>query len=94
MRPMTPHVRYKPYALRERHRTRSENSDSDSNLVRAVVDEIVDTSSDLAQLKKAKSLESIVAESGSGVNVNNITIQNCPELEIVSNSIQNLRVVE
>lgn len=85
VRPTTPHVRYKPYTTKERYRTRSETGDGDSNL-RSPMDEqeeIEDTSSDLSQLKKAKSLESIVAENDSGANVNNIAL-----------SIQNLRVVE
>ncbi|EFA08130.1 uncharacterized protein LOC663388 [Tribolium castaneum] len=93
VRPLTPHVRYKPYAIRERHRTRSENNDSenDASLVKAVVDQVIEDSVDLAQLKKAKSLESIVAESGPEVDLHNISF---PELEVVSNCIQNLKVVE
>ncbi|RZC04998.1 hypothetical protein BDFB_006642 [Asbolus verrucosus] len=96
VRPLTPHVRYKPYTIRERHRTRSENNDSDkdASLVKAVVDDVIESSMDLVQLKKAKSLESIVAENNPNVDLQNINIENCPELEVVSNCIQNLKVAE
>ena len=91
VRPLTPHVRYKPYAVK-RHRTRSENNDGeDAGMVKAVVDEVIENSVDLAQLKKAKSLESIVAECNAEVDLQNINIQ---EVEVVSNCIQNLKVVE
>jgi len=96
VRPLTPHVRYKPYTIRERHRTRSENNDNDkdASLVKAVVDSVIETPEDLSQLKKAKSLESIVNENNVKTDLQNISIDNCPELEVVSNSIQNLKVAE
>lgn len=99
VRPVTPHVRYKPYKLpkrEERHRTRSENNDNDStSLVKAVLEERIHQSiDDLNQLKKAKSLESIVCESKKNVDLKNVQIGNCPELEVVSNCIQNLKVAE
>lgn len=75
VRPITPHVRrYKPYTFvkrEERHRTKSENNDSNDgvSLIKAVVEDpmipynvnerpITTT----CNLKKAKSLESIIAE--------------------------------
>lgn len=99
VRPVTPHVRYKPYKhpkREERHRTRSENNDNDStSLVKAVLEERIHQSiDDLNQLKKAKSLESIVCESKKNVDLKNVPIANCPELEVVSNCIQNLKVAE
>ncbi|CAH1376795.1 uncharacterized protein [Tenebrio molitor] len=99
VRPLTPHVRYKPYTIRERHRTRSENNDTEKDAsLRAAADDaaaaVVETSVELAQLKKAKSLESIVAECNPDVDLQSISVENCPELEVVSNCIQNLKVVE
>ena len=100
MRPVAPHVRYKPYSSttrrEERQRTRSENNDKDVTcLVRAIVEEEVLEKGveELNQLKKAKSLENIVvlekANGEGGVNIGN-----CSELEVVSKSIQKLKVVE
>lgn len=98
VRPVTPHVRYKPYKLpkrEERHRTRSENNDNDgTGLIKAMLEEKIHQSiEDLSQLKKAKSLESIVCEN-KRVDLQNVALGNFPELEVVSNSIQNLRVAE
>lgn len=101
LRPSAPHTRYKPYKVpKERHRTRSENNDGDpaNNLANTLLD-TPDSSSmeELNQLKKAKSLESIVAERSSDENLEmlrNITINNSREMDVVSNSIQKLNVNE
>ncbi|XP_018322842.1 uncharacterized protein LOC108735395 [Agrilus planipennis] len=91
VRPVTPHVRYKPYQIpkrEERHRTKSENNDNEesSSVVRKVVEETFLQTFELAQLKKAKSLENIVAET-TGSNF-------VPEIEVVSNCIEKLKVAE
>lgn len=87
LRPTTPHVRYKPYSLskrEERHRTRSENNDANETLgmIKGVLEETVQESlvDELAQLKKAKSLESIIAENNKDVNLSEVTI---PEVQVV-----------
>lgn len=101
LRPSAPHTRYKPYKIpKERHRTRSENNDGDAttSVTNTVLDGPDSTSmEELNQLKKAKSLESIVAERSSDENLamlRNITILNSQEMDVVSNSIQKLNVNE
>lgn len=90
VRPITPNVRYKPYTVRERHRTRSENNDcNDSNPLESCESVISENLEELAQLKKAKSLESITGNDHLCLDIGNL-----PDLEIVSNSIQNLKVDE
>lgn len=94
VRPVTSQVRYKPYKMpKERHRTRSENNDSEApvNSIAGDVDRSLD---EVSQLKKAKSLESILAETKKSVEFSNINLGKTLELEAVSNSIQNLRVDE
>ncbi|CAH0564368.1 unnamed protein product [Brassicogethes aeneus] len=97
VRPTAPHVRYKPYKLhKQRHRTKSENSDVNTNectsFVKNIIDDCVDKSvEELNQLKKAKSLESIVSEGGDqNVDLKNMKV----EVETVSTCIQNLKVDE
>lgn len=102
-----PQCRFSPYNTpkrEERHRTRSENNDSNEatlNLVKSVLEERVDeTLDELSQLKKAKSLESIVMENGKEVTFDNLGSElnriglNLPEVEIVSNCIEKLKVNE
>lgn len=96
---LTPHVRYKPYKVsKERHRTRSENNDNEqvvTSTVKAVVDDLDVALGEIIKLKKAKSLESIIAETKQQVDLQKISLGGRPnEVEVVSNSIQNLRVVE
>lgn len=102
VRPITPHVRYKPYNLNkreERHRTKSENNDSNEsiNLIKAVVeDPLKQHQNDTSTLKKAKSLESIIAENAKHTH-NHIDHQSLiclPEMEVVSNCIEKLKVNE
>lgn len=94
VRPVTSQVRYKPYKMsKERHRTRSENNDSEAPISSIVGD--VDRSFDeVSQLKKAKSLESILAETNKSVDFSDVNFGKTLEVEAVSNSIQNLRVAE
>ncbi|KAJ8931432.1 hypothetical protein NQ314_015658 [Rhamnusium bicolor] len=97
MRPVIPHVRYKPYKTKkERHRTRSENNDNEAaGFVKNVVDDCIDTAlEEITQLKKAKSLESILAENGQSIDLKNCNLGKPTELEVVSNCIQNLKVAE
>ncbi|XP_030754287.1 uncharacterized protein LOC115881067 [Sitophilus oryzae] len=95
VRPSTPHVRYKPYNIntKERHRTRSENNDAEtSSLAQKLVEDcITDSIAEISQLKKAKSLESVIAESGQSKDLSNISFG---ELEQVSDGVQKLKVVE
>lgn len=94
VRPVAPHARYKPYSLpkrEERHRTRSENNDNGEStaIVKEVLSETVTkTFDEICQLKRAKSLENIALED------DNHEVFKIPELEIVSNCIEKLRVVE
>lgn len=97
LRPTTPHVRYKPYYIsrrEERHRTKSENNDITDTfgLVRGVLEDTVteSISDDVIQLKKAKSLESIIAENNKDVDLSKISI---PEVEVVSD-LEKLKVGE
>lgn len=97
LRPTTPHVRYKPYNIskrEERHRTRSENNDVNETLglLKGVLEETVQESvvEEMAQLKKAKSLESIIAENNKDVNLSEVTI---PEVQVVSD-LEKLKVAE
>lgn len=97
MKPTTSHSRYEPYKNRkERHRTKSENCEVEENCchIKSVVDKLDNSLEDIIQLKRAKSLESIIAESNQHIDLKNINIIKLNELENVSNSIQNLRVVE
>lgn len=94
VRPITPHVRYKPYNVpkrEERHRTRSENNDcndtSNTNLVKAIIENTIETVDDISQLKKAKSLESIIGDKD--IDLAKVKL---PEVEIVSNFIEKLKV--
>lgn len=93
VRPVTPRIRFKPYNFtkrEERHRTRSENNDNSSesvSIVKTVLDDTMNiTFEEISQLKKAKSLESIVLESGGELKT--------PEVEIVSDCIEKLKVNE
>ncbi|KAF5288758.1 hypothetical protein FQA39_LY15249 [Lamprigera yunnana] len=87
LRPTTPHVRYKPYSSKreERHRTKSENNDMNESLglVKGILEETVNEGvmQDILQLKKAKSLESIIAENNKDVDLTKIII---PEVQVVS----------
>jgi len=99
VRPSVPHVRYKPYKmpLKERHRTRSENNDIEATTSVAhkiVEDCITESIAEISQLKKAKSLESIIAEGGENKDFKDIRFSSHGELEQVSDGVQNLRVVE
>lgn len=94
VRPTAPRVRHKPYQLskrEERYRTRSENNDNDiddserSSFITSMIDQL-HSLTELTQLKKAKSLESIAMENKAGLN--------STEVEVVSDSIQNLKVGE
>lgn len=91
-----PHNRYDPYKkCKERHRTKSENCESEENcFVTNAVDKLHNNIDEINQLKRAKSLESIIAESNQIVDFKHINIGKINEMEAVSNSIQNLRVVE
>lgn len=93
VKPTMPHVRYKPYAL-SRHRTKSECNDGETySFVESMVDKCIGQSlEEIAQLKRAKSLESILKESN--IDLNKISLDNLQELEVVNNSIQNLKVIE
>lgn len=86
---------YQPYQTvtrRERIRTQSENNgDKHIDVYQSAIDTSIDLA-DLCELKKAKSLESIVAESDSSqLDLSRIQL---PEVEVVSDSIQKLRVDE
>lgn len=86
---------YQPYTTatrRERIRTQSENNgDKHIDVHQSAVDASVDLT-DLCELKKAKSLESIIAENDSlQLDLSRIQL---PEVEVVSDSIQKLRVDE
>ncbi|XP_076275910.1 uncharacterized protein LOC143206929 isoform X2 [Rhynchophorus ferrugineus] len=99
VRPSTPHVRYKPYKMpsKERHRTRSENNDFESTSAvayKVVEDCIVDSLAEVSQLKKAKSLESVIVESGESKDLTSIRFGSHNELEQVSHGVQNLKVAE
>ncbi|KAJ8923225.1 hypothetical protein NQ315_001780 [Exocentrus adspersus] len=88
------HVRYKPYdSPKERHRTKSENNDKETaEIVKNAIDDCIDSSLDeIRYLKKAKSLESIIAETA---QVADCETAKPSEVEVVSKSIQNLRVKE
>lgn len=85
---------YKPYSHsfgEKRHRTRSENNDVDPVCAsKPVVEEaIAALNYEFSQLKKAKSLESIIAENNRGVDLAEIVL---PEMEVVSDCIQKLSV--
>lgn len=93
-KPVASHVRYKPYKLpKERHRTRSENNDKETvDIVKNVIDDCLDSSLDeIRYLKKAKSLESIIAETAQAPDCG---LSKPSEVEVVSKSIQNLKVKE
>ncbi|XP_060522724.1 uncharacterized protein LOC132699823 [Cylas formicarius] len=97
VRPTVPHARFIPYKVphRERHRTKSENNDSDatSTLAQVIVDECISESfAEVTQLKKAKSLESLVA--ANETDANGVRFGSHIELDKVSDSIQNLKVAE
>ncbi|XP_019881017.1 uncharacterized protein LOC109608901 [Aethina tumida] len=97
VRPATPHVRYKPYsALKQRHRTKSENGDSGpteaASFIKSVIDDCIDSAEEMNQLKKAKSLESIISEGQSQIDLGSIKVGN--DVETVSTCIKNLRVDE
>ncbi|KAK9883302.1 hypothetical protein WA026_001483 [Henosepilachna vigintioctopunctata] len=87
-------IRYKPYIPRVRSRTKSENKDNENmDYIQNMLDSCIE-SIDTTHLKKAKSLESIVSENNQNINFRSFKFENMPELEIVSDSIQNLKVVE
>lgn len=97
VRPATPHVRYKPYStLKQRHRTKSENGDSGpteaASFIKSVIDDCLDSAEEMNQLKKAKSLESIISEGQSQIDLGSIKVGN--DVETVSTCIKNLRVDE
>lgn len=83
---------------KERHRTKSENNDSNesSSIVKAVLEDTVADIEELKEfkkqfdLKRSKSLESLVGESSS----DSCLSEKNPEVEIVSNCIKNLTVKE
>lgn len=95
MKNTTPHSRYEPYKYtNERHRTKSENFEAEEKLLMKNFD-ILDTyKEEVNQLKRAKSLESIVAEGNQIIDLKNINMNKINELEVVSSSIQNLKVAE
>lgn len=104
MKSVHPHgqFRVKPYYIprrEERHRTKSENSDSfetNTSLVASVIDAVVSYATEEVQnIKKSKSLENINldAKNNKNINVNKITQQQ-PEVELVSTCIQKLKMVE
>lgn len=96
MKSSTLQNRYEPYKNRkERHRTKSENCETEENyLVSGVLNKLDSDTEEINQLKRAKSLESIIADSKQIIDFKHISISKINELEDVSNSIQNLRVVE
>ncbi|ENN77801.1 uncharacterized protein LOC109536774 [Dendroctonus ponderosae] len=99
VRPSAPHVRYKPYQLplKERHRTKSENNDVDgtSTLAQRIVEDCISESIvEIAQLKKAKSLESLVADGNENIDLKSIRYSSHSDLELVSDGVQNLKVGE
>lgn len=99
MKPVTSHLRMKPYAIpvrprgEERHRTRSENADvpeaPGTNLVASVMDAVVSVPTDEVQssIKKSKSLENVHLEDPN----EQATL---PEVELVSTCIQKLKMAE
>ncbi|XP_074037887.1 uncharacterized protein [Leptinotarsa decemlineata] len=91
LRPVSSRARYKPYEYpKERPRTRSENNDSEGiAVVKSVVDELDCAIEEFRQLKKAKSLECVAEKSSVNTMINKMS-----ELEVVSDSIQNLKVQE
>ncbi|XP_066140527.1 uncharacterized protein [Euwallacea fornicatus] len=99
VRPTVPHVRYKPYQMppKERHRTRSENNDVEtaSNIAQKLVEDCISESIvEISQLKKAKSLESVVAEGGENRDLKKIHFGSHSDLEQVSDAVQKLNVRE
>lgn len=96
MKTAAAHSRYEPYKNRkERHRTKSENCESEENcFVSTVVNNFDSNMEEINQLKRAKSLESIIAEGNQIVDFKHLNMKKINELEAVSDSIQNLRVVE
>lgn len=96
MKTTAPHSRYEPYKYhKERHRTKSENCETEeNNYLNNFVDKLDNTMEEINQLKRAKSLESISAEGTQIVDFKHFSISRINELEAVSNSIQNLKVVE
>ncbi|XP_050310985.1 uncharacterized protein LOC126746692 isoform X1 [Anthonomus grandis grandis] len=99
VRPSTPHVRYKPYQMPQRHRTKSENNDATENAStvaqKIVEDCLTDSIVQISQLKKAKSLECIIAEGGSECKepVEGF-FKGHSDLEQVSDAVQKLKVDE
>ncbi|CAG9763338.1 unnamed protein product [Ceutorhynchus assimilis] len=96
VKPHAPSNRYRPYQtpLKERHRTRSENNDSEPSVAQKIIDSITASIAEMSQLKKAKSLESIVAEGGEDMDLGSIKFESHGELEQVSEAVQKLRVAE
>ncbi|KAL1497674.1 hypothetical protein ABEB36_008596 [Hypothenemus hampei] len=97
VRPSTPHVRYKPYQmpLKERHRTRSENNDTEStsSLAQKIVEDCISESLvEISQLKRAKSLESIIAEGNENRDLKAIKYGSHNDLEQVSDAVQKLKM--
>lgn len=89
-----PSFRYKPYPVstfgrEERVRTRSENSDSDLDLLRSTTPIISSTATITSNLFKSRSLESLKV-SGSDEDISS----SVRDLESVSNKIQFLQVTE
>ncbi|KAG5866308.1 hypothetical protein JTB14_002187 [Gonioctena quinquepunctata] len=92
VRPLSSRKRYKPYEYPKevRHRTRSENNDIEAvAVVKSVVDELDCAIEEFKQLKKAKSLECVAEKSTVHPGSDKMS-----ELEVVSDSIQNLKVGE
>lgn len=89
------HSRFKPYMPRIRNRTKSENNDSEiTDILHKMLDVPIDNDENFTQLKKAKSLESILNENMDQKDFRNMHFDNLPELESVSECIQNLRVAD
>ncbi|XP_049771579.1 uncharacterized protein LOC126146462 [Schistocerca cancellata] len=89
-----PSFRYKPYPVpsfgrEERVRTRSENSDSDLDLLRSTTPIISSTATISSNLFKSRSLESLKV-AGSDEDI----ATSVRDLESVSNKIQYLQVTE
>ncbi|XP_044759044.1 uncharacterized protein LOC123316851 [Coccinella septempunctata] len=88
------HSRFMPYMTRVRNRTKSENNDNECFGLQKVLNDSLNSVENFAELKKAKSLESIVNENKEHKDFNNIHFDNLPELETVSECIQNLKFGE
>lgn len=89
------HSRFKPYIKRVRNRTKSENSDSESyDIIHKMLNDSLNVVDNITELKKAKSLESIVCENKEQVDFTKICFENLSDLETVNECIQNLKFGE